>query len=585
MSSLGTNMNRSDGLFSSQDSSVDLNKSALEMSDDLLQHQIYSEFRRSPVETFRHILAVLGSLICLIGVAGNAICLFIMLRGSKRRNKKGHLIYRPTGANISTFFTYLSALSLCDLLSCALAIVNMIQFLPPPYLDWYPSWYHQTSQLISFYTHPIVVSLQALSVWIICAFSIHRCRTVLSSGLKSSSSSPQVNAPGQQRRYFFGVKLVNNFTSKVYNLKFYSWSLFELPLLRCCFCELSKESKPETDRKDYGTLAGSLVSERRVSQSSIFERLTSLSKSGARLVVFFLFFTSLVYMIPQYFEKRLITVHVHNRSYIFATLTETGRSEWYRQLFHLWFYLIAVYSLPLLFTLIFNGILLKAFVRSRQRCEKYKLCANPVILMNEPNSVGSQETRRSELGSKVLSERSFSPTQASDSRRSSKRSFGSFVRAKETNLSQKRKSLTLLLFGVVAVFSVCHLPGIVSKLLFVLKPRLEMEHNHPALSILLDVSNFLIMLNSSINFILYIVLGPGKFREEFQLIFSRWKQCCYPNSGGANLAESGTRDSKRLSTSSFQCQGLALISSNRFPRNSLLDTDRSIVESYEENQF
>ncbi len=32
---------------------------------------------------------------------------------------------------------------------------------------------------LSVYTHPIVLSLQALSIWIICAFSMHRCRSII----------------------------------------------------------------------------------------------------------------------------------------------------------------------------------------------------------------------------------------------------------------------------------------------------------------------------------------------------------------------------------------------------------------------
>jgi hypothetical protein len=95
-------------------------------------------------------------------------------------------------------------------------------------------------------------------------------------------------------------------------------------------------------------------------------------------------------------------------------------------------------------------------------------------------------------------------------------SFKSSIKSKaQVRDASRNRSLTFTLFGVVAIFFICHLPAAITKITYVLFPKVEFEKNSMFASVFLDVSNFLIMLNSSINFLLYIVLGPSKFREEF----------------------------------------------------------------------
>lgn len=55
----------------------------------------------------------------------------------------------------------------------------------------------------------------------------------------------------------------------------------------------------------------------------------------------------------------------------------------FRQIFHLWFYLIAVYALPFLLILTFNFLLLRAFLKSRKKCQPYKMRKDPTDVLRD----------------------------------------------------------------------------------------------------------------------------------------------------------------------------------------------------------
>ena len=96
---------------------------------------------------------------------GNFISLIILLKPSTssvkfaRLSSEGHHIQRRTIGSfeykLSSFYTYLTALSFCDFFSCIFAILNVLEYIPPPYLDTYSMKYRQICLSISLYTHPI----------------------------------------------------------------------------------------------------------------------------------------------------------------------------------------------------------------------------------------------------------------------------------------------------------------------------------------------------------------------------------------------------------------------------------------------
>lgn len=91
---------------------------------------------------------------------------------------------------------------------------------------------------------------------------------------------------------------------------------------------------------------------------------------------------------------------------------------------------------------------------------------------------------------------------------------------------KRSRALTMTLFGVVILFGLCHLPSIVARILYVLYPELEFHYNKSFFfALFTEFSNLLVMINSSLNFVLYIVFGPGKFRQEFQIIMFTFCSC------------------------------------------------------------
>lgn len=133
--------------------------------------------------------------------------------------------------------------------------------------------------------------------------------------------------------------------------------------------------------------------------------------------------------------------------------------------------------------------------------------------------------------------------------------FKASLKKSKAKISKRSRALTLTLFGVVILFGVCHLPALISRILWVVHPEMEFKHNKNLLvSLFADISNFLVMLNSSVNFILYIVFGPGKFRQEFKNIansvFGCFTKCL--NKLSNILERSGRIKESQIESDSYQ---------------------------------
>jgi hypothetical protein len=69
----------------------------------------------------------------------------------------------------------------------------------------------------------------------------------------------------------------------------------------------------------------------------------------------------------------------------------------------------------------------------------------------------------------------------------------------------------IMLFGLIAVFLICQLPSSILRLITFKNLSIFFQ---PFYASSLDVSNFLIVTNSTLNCLLYVMLGK-KFRREF----------------------------------------------------------------------
>jgi len=196
---------------------------------------------------------------------GNSISLMVLLkplsvrflnifgpRNQKRPYQRSSFDYK-----LSTFYTYLTALSFCDLFSCIFAILNVIEYITPPYINFYSNNFHRICLTIALVTHPIAITFQTLSVWVITVFSIHRANTIMQTDLDSSDKTfrrnrkasifiPQTQAASQEptqttncqytanqdenkHDYLFNIFFYNRFNHKTYNVKC-------KPNRMCAFC-------------------------------------------------------------------------------------------------------------------------------------------------------------------------------------------------------------------------------------------------------------------------------------------------------------------------------------------------------------
>jgi hypothetical protein len=167
---------------------------------ELIQENIYKDIKDSnkELEYFKFIMSVVTCSIALFGILGNVlsiiilVCPQIQLRKFIKSSKNNvHTISRRIKVS-SSFYMYLTALSVCDLFSCMFAIINLIQFLMPSYANH--SGIFPIIMRIMIYTQPIAYCLQALSCWLVCAFSIYRCITV------TMNTNLNVFTPSQRRQ-------------------------------------------------------------------------------------------------------------------------------------------------------------------------------------------------------------------------------------------------------------------------------------------------------------------------------------------------------------------------------------------------
>ena len=338
-----------------------------------------------------------------------------------RLSSIGHHIRRRTIGSfeykLSSFYTYLTALSFCDFFSCIFAILNVLEYLPPPYQNTYSMKYREICLSLSLYTHPIAITLQALSVWIICAFSIHRSRSIIKrsiffsntvkmkdtlksgifpfirkmfnnitfnqfkmdSHIENNSKTYEDEEANQEYgylnskidvyeknkpNYFFHIDLKNNFNCQTYEVKFYKKSI-----RNCFYCFCTFKSKYENTQNQNDD------------SIKLCRHRQKNELSSSRKTICILYLLAFVYLIPQMFEKKLIKMKIDGIIYVFLSVTQFGESRLFRQIFHLWFYLLFVYIIPFLLIFIFNFLLLRAFLDSKKRCQRYKLKLDPSIIL------------------------------------------------------------------------------------------------------------------------------------------------------------------------------------------------------------
>ena len=191
--------------------------------------------------------------------------------------------------------------------------------------------------------------------------------------------------------------------------------------------------------------------------------------SRARKVICALCIGAIIFNIPKFLEYKTVPVDYpgENGSYILIghrhDLTQIGTSSVFRELYHSWFYIIFVCGAPFLTIAILNMFLINAVRLSRKR-------------------------------------------------------------GREINMvEKKRNDTTIMLIGVIVIFFICQMPALVSRTLWAFDSRPQLTFKEFDLYLLNETSNFLIVLNSSINIVPYYIFGK-RFRREFWRLFCRCLQ-------------------------------------------------------------
>ena len=211
----------------------------------------------------------------------------------------------------------------------------------------------------------------------------------------------------------------------------------------------------------------------------------------ARKLIFAIYTIGLLFNIPKFFEYEtvMIPIPMRNETRISCDLTSFGRDHVFRKLYHSWFYIIFVCGIPFVFLAIFNICLMHAVRLSRQR-------------------------------------------------------------GKEINaVERKRNDTTIMLIGVVIIFFLCQTPALVSRVVWAFEKDTK-AFKRLSLYTLNETGNFLIVLNSAINFVPYYFFGR-RFRRQFWEIFCH---CLlrYKNSLNHGYSLTTVLDAQRGSNGSMQ---------------------------------
>lgn len=158
---------------------------------------------------------------------------------------------------------------------------------------------------------------------------------------------------------------------------------------------------------------------------------------------------------------------------------------------------------------------------------------------------------------------------------------------KDMNVRQCREnSITIMLVSIVMVFIVCQVPALVYNLAYAVdNAHVQMNFGYQILS---NLRNFLVNLNSAVNFILYCALGQ-KFRRIFIHTFLRRcvRETYMPISGMHQNTTQFGPVTERLTFTGRRNKGLGNmractnLPNNRMYKISLKDSNLKAKESYE----
>ncbi|CAH8465385.1 unnamed protein product [Schistosoma turkestanicum] len=249
--------------------------------------------------------------------------------------------------------------------------------------------------------------------------------------------------------------------------------------------------------------------------------LSSIPKS--RLVVCCCILCAIVYNLPRWFE---MTTHqpmnatelLKQTSNFSQYSTQYNWHSIFRLVYYTWGYILVMFLLPLIALLVMNIRLMYALRRS-----DFAICKTS-------HSTQYLDTPRGSTNALVDVHTNIYAKTSTTSNKSINKSFPIRFQQSDhckscktlrttmtppygpTRLAiQADKSITRMIIVVVGVFIACQLPALVFNIYFGIVSPKVLPYGWCALS---ELRNFLVVVNSSVNFIVYCVMG-AKFRRSF----------------------------------------------------------------------
>ncbi|VDO53401.1 unnamed protein product [Schistosoma margrebowiei] len=246
--------------------------------------------------------------------------------------------------------------------------------------------------------------------------------------------------------------------------------------------------------------------------------LSSVPKS--RLVVCCCMICAIVYNIPRWFEittQSINTTELIKESNISQYSIQYDWHSIFRLVYYTWGYILVMFLLPLIALLVMNIRLMYALRRSDfaicKTLHSTQYIDNPHNNINTIVDMNSNiYAKNSTISNKSITKQFPIRFQRSDHCKSCKSLKTPFTLYGPTRLAiQADKSITRMIIVVVGVFIACQLPALIFNIYFgIVSPKI-LPYGWCALS---ELRNFLVVVNSSVNFIVYCVMG-AKFRRSF----------------------------------------------------------------------
>ena len=231
-----------------------------------------------------------------------------------------------------------------------------------------------------------------------------------------------------------------------------------------------------------------------------------------------LYLLSIIYSIPQFFEFKYDVHNITSKNIlIIPSLTEIGRSQIFFRIYHIFIYTLFICLIPFGTISILNSFLINDIMESNKRHRNlmpniYKASLKCAMVVTSC----PEDTKVSMLPNGNFLFRNGSNEQdvlLLNQQKTKKVSTPSLRQSNDLKFNEKsyKNDVTVLLVGLVITFMICQLPSTILRLIAYKDRTITFN---TAYQRCMDISNFLIVLNSSSNCLLYVMLGK-KFRKEF----------------------------------------------------------------------